>query len=133
MTMQGASNLAEVAWECVHFCERISLHELPDQRISGFDIFEMDAGEISTKEQLLASIAETMGFPDYFGLNWDALDECLRDMEWSPAKGYVLIIRNAENLWRKNPRVAAGLIQSWMFSAEEWSHEGVPFHLVFAW
>ena len=127
------SKLAEVTWECVHFCEFSSLRELPDLRVAGFKIFEVDMNEISTKEQVLASIADAMCFPDYFGGNWDALEECLRDMEWSPASGYVLIVRNAESLWRRIPRVAAGLLQSWTFSAEEWSREGVPFHLVFAW
>lgn len=127
------SNLAEVAWECVHFREFSSLLELPALRVSGFKIFEVDSNEISTKEQLLASIAEAMCFPDYFGGNWDALDECLRDMEWLPASGYLLIVRNAEDLWHRNPRIAAGLLQSWIFSAKEWSREGVPFHLMFAW
>lgn len=74
-----------------------------------------------------------MCFPDYFGGNWDALDECLRDMQWARATGYVLIVCSAEGLWRRNPRIAARLLQSWSFAAEEWSREGVPFHLVFAW
>ena len=30
-------------------------------------------------------------FPDYFGLNWDALSECLRDFHWITEKGIVLV------------------------------------------
>lgn len=131
--IRGTSKLAEVAWECVHFREFNSLNELPDLQLAGFEIFEVDTNEISTKEQLLGSIAEAMSFPDYFGGNWDALDECLRDMQWAHATGYVLLVRSAESLWRRNPRIAAGLLQSWTFSAEAWSREGVAFHLVFAW
>ena len=93
----------------------------------------MDAEPISTKKQLLDSLAAALSFPDYFGGNWDALDECLRDMEWLPASGYLLIVRNAEALWRREPRATAGLIQSWIFSAEEWSRESVPFHMIFVW
>jgi RNAse (barnase) inhibitor barstar len=29
-------------------------------------------------------IAEAFGFPDYYGRNWDAFDECIRDVELPP-------------------------------------------------
>jgi hypothetical protein len=29
--------------------------------------------------------------PDYFGSNWDALDECIRDLSWYPEGQIVLI------------------------------------------
>jgi hypothetical protein len=32
-------------------------------------------------------------FPDYFGWNWDALDECLRDLSWLPP-GRVILSHN---------------------------------------
>jgi hypothetical protein len=37
---------------------------------------------LSDKQQLLASLAMQLQFPDYFGGNWDALDECLGDLSW---------------------------------------------------
>jgi RNAse (barnase) inhibitor barstar len=125
--------LLEAGWGCVHFSDCSSLPELSDSRFSTFKIFEVDFSGKFSKDDFILSIAKAMGFPGYFGGNWDALDECLRDMEWLPASGYVLIVRNSEDLWRRSPRLAAGLLESWTFSAEEWSREGVPFHLVFAW
>ena len=45
---------------------------------------------ISDKARLLAELARRLSFPDYFGLNWDALDECLRDLSWLAPGNVVL-------------------------------------------
>lgn len=34
------------------------------------------------KEKVLGVLARGLRFPSYFGWNWDALDECLRDLSW---------------------------------------------------
>ena len=44
-------------------------------------IVNINIGVIS-KNELLNELFITLNFPDYFGFNWDALDECLRDFEW---------------------------------------------------
>lgn len=42
------------------------------------------------KEALLSELARILEFPGYFGGNWDALDECLRDLSWLPQGNVVL-------------------------------------------
>lgn len=39
---------------------------------------------IRSKQKLLRTLAEELRFPAYFGHNWDALEECLRDLSWLP-------------------------------------------------
>jgi len=34
------------------------------------------------KQKVLGVLAKGLRFPSYFGWNWDALDECLRDLSW---------------------------------------------------
>jgi hypothetical protein len=40
---------------------------------------------IRSKRKLMRVLAEQLSFPPYFGHNWDALEECLKDLSWLPA------------------------------------------------
>lgn len=37
---------------------------------------------ITDKYELLKSLGTQLRLPEYFGFNWDALDECLADLSW---------------------------------------------------
>ena len=52
-------------------------------------VAEVPAG-ITTKEALLDELYRRLRFPDYFGDNWDALEECIRDLSWLPAGPVVI-------------------------------------------
>ncbi|MFV8752352.1 barstar family protein [Nannocystaceae bacterium ST9] len=43
------------------------------------------------KAELLRVLHEVLEFPDYFGFNWDALADCLRDFEGIEAHTVVLV------------------------------------------
>jgi RNAse (barnase) inhibitor barstar len=45
---------------------------------------------IVTKDSLMDALAAVLSFPDYFGRNWDALEECIRDLSWLPPGPVVL-------------------------------------------
>ena len=42
------------------------------------DFAKLPSG-IDNKQQLMQALVKAIPLPDYFGGNWDALDECLRD------------------------------------------------------
>jgi len=42
-------------------------------------LYELDGRLCRTRERLFAHCAERLQFPDYFGGNWDAFEECLGD------------------------------------------------------
>lgn len=44
---------------------------------------------IASKEELLKEYNTKFRFP-YFGFNWDALEDCLRDLDWIPQKEVIV-------------------------------------------
>ena len=55
-------------------------------RESGVDLARIDASE-----DVLQRIATALQFPDWFGRNWDALEDCLGDLSWRPGSAHVLL------------------------------------------
>ena len=37
---------------------------------------------ITSKAELMSQLSTQLGFPEYFGANWDALYDCLTDFGW---------------------------------------------------
>ena len=48
------------------------------------DIVALDTRGAGDKAAFLAACARDLHFPDYFGGNWDAFEECLRDFGTGP-------------------------------------------------
>ena len=78
------------------------------------------------KSQLMKNIAKALEFPDWFGHNWDALEDCLTDLSWRDAPGYVLLFENP-----KRGDELGVLIDVLRSSAEWWAGRGKPFFAVF--
>lgn len=129
--MTVSLGLSEVQWECIHFVSEADVLGVRDQASKG-RLIEIDAAHITSKEQLMSALAAGFSFPETFGHNWDALEECLRDLEWLAAPSYVLLLRNSAAIWQRAPAQSGMLVQSWLLAAEHWGGQRVPFHLVFA-
>ncbi|WP_326578486.1 barstar family protein [Streptomyces sp. NBC_00487] len=46
---------------------------------AGFTVLEADLSEVRTEEDLLTALGRALSAPDYYGGNWDALTDVLRD------------------------------------------------------
>jgi len=80
------------------------------------------------KDVALDRIAQALDFPDWFGRNWDALADCLSDLEWlEPADGYVLALDNIQELREAAPDDYATLIEVFDDVASAWREHAVPF------
>ena len=97
----------------------------------GIQVFYLDGSNINDKKSFLNKTAEVMQFPNYFGHNWDAFDECITDLEWLPAKRYV-VIYNKPNLFAEaNPldwQIAYDTLQS---AVEYWQSTSTPMDILF--
>jgi hypothetical protein len=82
------------------------------------------ARSITTKEAILSCLANALDMPDYFGANWDALDECLRDLSWIKDRLIVIkhdgVPRLPADVLRVYLDVLARAVQSWR---DESDHE----------
>jgi RNAse (barnase) inhibitor barstar len=96
-----------------------------------FALFQVDGERLRSKEALLDALAQEMDFPDYFGRNWDALLDCMRDLSWRRSPGYLLLFEHADELLTSSPSDFTTFIEIAHQASNDWRSEGVPFHLVF--
>ena len=107
------------------------LPNLEQLATAGIRVAEIDASAIESKQDLMADLSDALVLPDYFGGNWDALDEVLRDLGWLEADGHVLVVGGAEALRASDAALIDGLARSWISAVEQrWGAQGVPFHLL---
>lgn len=65
----------------------------------GYDVATFDAATWTTPGDMFGDVAQRLDFPDYFGRNLDALNDCMRDVAscdygWRPdATGLVIVLR----------------------------------------
>lgn len=104
---------------------RVTQRDAIDEALRGA---KLDAAQVDLGSgDALQAIAQALHFPDWFGDNWDALEDCLGDLSWRPGEGHVLLLRNWQELSPDDLGVLIDVLRS---SAEFWSGRGRPFFAV---
>jgi len=87
---------------------------------TGWHSFYIDGKGVATKTEFLQAAAASMNFPAYFSHNWDAFEECIQDLHWAPAPGYVLLYdrlarfaAHQPDQWRIAHAILADAIAAW--------------------
>lgn len=88
----------------------------------------LDGRLLGDKATLLAELGRVLDFPDYYGGNWDALEECLADLSWRPGP-LSLLITHADAL---ADDLRENLIEIFLQAAHAWAVEGRAFALYLA-
>ena len=97
-------------------------------RGSGLRVLEVSLQDAASKDEILRRIARALDFPDWFGGNWDALEDCLCDLSWQPAQGWVILFRD----FSASPGDDLGVLVDVLASAAEfWAEQGRLFFAVF--
>jgi RNAse (barnase) inhibitor barstar len=94
---------------------------------NAFYVFRIDLSKARNKENLLAAIGTAMAFPEWFGHNWDALLDCLADLGWRPAEGYVAILEHCDRIHGMAEADFVQTLQIFENAANEWREQGIPF------
>lgn len=87
----------------------------------------VDLPAAADKAAVLEAIARAMTFPEWFGANWDALEDCLTDLSWREADGHVLVIAGASTLPGDDLGILVDVLDA---SAGFWKSRGKPFFAV---
>jgi hypothetical protein len=122
----------------VHFRESKEVDEILEElKKANIAIFEIDGARLSSRDDLFKTFAIGLRKPNgWYGgeeypTNVNAFLEYLDDvLDWVPAKGHVVLIRNAEQLWRTGARLAGDLTEWWQFATVT---NQATVHLVFVW
>ena len=97
---------------------------------NGLEYFHIDLKKVDDKAGLLKKVAHALGFPKYFGMNWDALGDCITDMSWKPAAGYVLLFSNFKLFAANNPEDMKIIWNIFDSSVDYWKQKEVPFYII---
>jgi len=110
--------------------EAEKLLQLPPQK-TPVVVRRVRGHKAKTTSSLFDEMAAALQFPSYFGENWNALDECLNDLEWLPGDAYVLVFeRGPELLSLESPTEFQSLLQVLTQASLEWQKRNKPFHTV---
>jgi len=91
-------------------------------RSGGLSVRKISLRGVRTKDELLERIASELQLPDWFGNNWDALEDCL-----SEVRGWFLLYDH-DSIGADDLGVLVDVLAS---SAEYWAERGEPFFAIF--
>jgi len=124
MTVFG-SHLHSGVYSAAAETEETSIREAA--AANGLDYTAVRLQDVADKAGFLSAVATALHFPAYFGMNWDALHDCLTDLSWQPAAGYVLYFA-AFRTFAETDGVDAGIVSHVLQSAAHfWRENEVPF------
>lgn len=95
-------------------------------RHAGFPIIECDLAFGADKADILDRLAAALRFPHWFGRNWDAFADCLGDMDWLCADGYVIVLANRDRISASAEAAFDTALEIFEEAAQDWANEGVP-------
>jgi hypothetical protein len=95
-------------------------------RGSRLDLAKISLRSVRDRDTLLKTLALALGFPDWFGGNWDALEDCLADLSWRGTEGHVIVFEDSR--LSDDLGILLDILAS---SAESWAARGKPFFAVF--
>lgn len=87
----------------------------------------VDLSGCTEKQDALARFAKALRFPAWFGGNLDALADCLTDMSWWPAAGYLLLLEHAAEWREAEPEEFDTTLEVIEEAAQGWAVQRKPF------
>lgn len=100
-------------------------------KAAGLFVVRIDLARLASKTGLLGRAARALKFPEWFGKNWAALNDCLTDLSWLDGNGWVIIFENAKALAERKPQVFQNAVEVFQSASNHWRRAGKPFWVFF--
>lgn len=104
----------------LYFRPEILAEDIEELKKLDYQIDEFDCTTWESIDEMHNQIAEKLNFPDYYGRNLDALNDCLSDIEIPKESGKILVFHRFDSFTLKEPNTAWHLLDiishnSWLW------------------
>lgn len=96
----------------------------------GIQFFDLDGSQVTNKPEFLRMAAQAMRFPEYFGYNWDALEDCLTDLNGECEAGYLVLYSHADRFATTDPEQWNVLLQILHSAIAAWQTTNTPMYVL---
>lgn len=94
---------------------------------AGLGVYRIDIGHAHDKKDFIALLSKALRFPSTFGGNWDALADCLKDLSWAQAPGWVIVLEKSKHFCAGHHHEFEEAMDIMAEAADFWRGEGKPF------
>ena len=103
-------------------------HKIWQESQAGAYVSYLRGKNCKTEDDFLREVASSFQFPDYYGENWAAFDECIQDLEWLNFSRIFVLFDDFRLAFRDQP-VIQSLLQDritkyWSRAIDYWALEG---------
>jgi RNAse (barnase) inhibitor barstar len=88
-------------------------------REAGYQIDEFDCTKWQAEPDFHADVAVRLAFPDYYGCNLNAFNDCIGDIEVPSSGGRAIVFRRFDHFAHKEQRVAHAILD--IMASASWS------------
>ena len=131
----GGSLLRTVPSNVVQSIRAFRAVDLQEEAIRlGQHFLYAHCAQASTRQQVLAAIAESFQLPKHFGKNYDALSECLTTMVAKAGEqpGFLVVLEQLPNTPKCDKEARENLLDVFRDAADFWSEKKIPFRVFFS-
>ncbi|MFF7202517.1 barstar family protein [Streptomyces sp. NPDC008141] len=89
-------------------------------------VARLDGRRMGDTDAVFQQFYDGMRLPDHFGWNWNALSDCLRDLNWLSADHVVLIVEAADEALPGDFSERQLLLETLLRAGRRWSYTQRP-------
>jgi len=88
-----------------------------------FFITTINLSKCVTWNGFIREMKYAFGFPDYFGYNLNALNDCMRDLSWIPEKNYKIVFKNKIVFEKRDSKQLKNILEIFALYKEYWDKQ----------